>query len=88
MWHAGSHTEEPTSSTADSGARRSFPEKLMSLLNSGDVDDAMRWLPGGDSFCIQPQRFAERVLEPHFRCKYESFTRKLNRCGYNNEQHD
>ena len=68
------------SPTSDAGGLLTFPEKLMSLLNDGSVDDAMWWLPDGDAFCIQPQRFLATVLEPHFRCKYESFTRKLNRC--------
>jgi HSF-type DNA-binding len=57
-----------------------FPEKLMSLLDGDKVSDAMWWLPDGDSFCLIPVVFAERVLDKHFQgTKFESFTRKLNR---------
>ena len=59
-----------------------FPGKLMALLQQDGVDDAMWWLPDGDAFGIHPQRFIDSVLESHLRCKYESFTRKLNRCEY------
>jgi len=69
---------ERTSPTTEGGLL-TFPEKLISLLNEGQVSDSMWWLPDGDAFCLQPQRFSEKVLEPHFRCKFESFTRKLNR---------
>jgi len=57
-----------------------FPEKLMNLLNSGEVKDKMWWLPEGDAFCFIPENFAETVLAKHFQgTKLESFTRKLNR---------
>lgn len=58
----------------------SFPEKLMSLLNSEEVKECMWWLNDGDSFCLEPAGFAEKVLDKHFQgTKFESFTRKLNR---------
>ena len=58
-----------------------FPEKLMALLDGNTVLDAMWWLPDGDAFCIIPAVFAEQVLDKHFSgTKFESFTRKLNRC--------
>jgi HSF-type DNA-binding len=57
-----------------------FPEKLMSLLDGEEMSDSMWWLPDGDSFCLVPVVFAERVLDKHFQgTKFESFTRKLNR---------
>lgn len=57
-----------------------FPEKLMALLDGGRVSDVMWWLPDGDSFCLVPSLFAEKVLDQHFSgTKFESFTRKLNR---------
>lgn len=57
-----------------------FPDKLMSLLDSDKVSEAMRWLPDGDAFCIAPALFTERVLDKYFQgTKFESFTRKLNR---------
>jgi HSF-type DNA-binding len=57
----------------------SFPEKLMSLLEGGEVSESMWWLPDGESFCIAPANF-EAILDKHFQgTKFESFTRKLNR---------
>ena len=57
----------------------SFPEKLMSLLEGNEVQDAMWWLPEGDAFCLVPTSF-DTVLDKHFQgTKFESFTRKLNR---------
>jgi HSF-type DNA-binding len=57
-----------------------FPEKLMSLLDSDKVGDAMRWLQDGDAFCLVPTLFSEHVLDKYFQgTKFESFTRKLNR---------
>jgi HSF-type DNA-binding len=57
----------------------SFPEKLMSLLEGGEVSESMWWLPDGESFCIAPASF-EAILDKHFQgTKFESFTRKLNR---------
>jgi HSF-type DNA-binding len=57
-----------------------FPDKLMSLLDSNKVSEAMRWLRDGDAFCIAPVLFTERVLDKYFQgTKFESFTRKLNR---------
>lgn len=45
--------------------------------------DSMWWLPDGDSFCLIPVVFAEKVLDKHFQgTKFESFTRKLNRWGF------
>lgn len=57
-----------------------FPDKLMSLLDSDKVTEAMRWLRDGDAFCIAPALFTDRVLDKYFQgTKFESFTRKLNR---------
>lgn len=61
----------------------SFPEKIMMLLNKNVASDAMWWLSDGDSFCILPIPFTEKVLDTHFQgTKFESFTRKLNRWGF------
>ena len=58
----------------------SFPEKLMTLLDGDEVNECMWWLKDGDSFCLIPLSFAEKVLDKHFQgTKFESFTRKLNR---------
>jgi HSF-type DNA-binding len=62
------------------GMQLSFPERLMELLQSGQVNKAMDWLPDGHAFYIAPKMFFNVVLEKHFHgTKYESFTRKLNR---------
>jgi len=76
QFQSRTHDENPAS---DSSGLLTFPEKLMALLNDGQYQDSMRWLPEGDAFCLHPQRFCDTVLEPHFRCLFESFTRKLNR---------
>ena len=61
-----------------------FPEKLMTLLDSEDVKVSMWWLPDGDGFAFKPDNFAETVLSEHFGgTRLESFTRKLNRYVYN-----
>lgn len=61
-------------------ALMTFPERLMSLLEGGSVEDAMWWLPDGDAFCLVPKIFSEKVLDKFFQgTKFESFTRKLNR---------
>jgi len=75
QFQSGTHEN----ATSDSSGHLTFPEKLMTLLNDVQNQDSMRWLPEGDAFCLHPQRFRDTVLEPHFRCKLESFTRKLNR---------
>jgi hypothetical protein len=59
---------------------KSFPEKLMSLLDSEELKDHIWWLPDGDSFAFIPEGFADAVLNVHFQgTRLESFTRKLNR---------
>jgi HSF-type DNA-binding len=58
----------------------SFPEKIMNLLERGELSECMWWLSGTISFCIRQEGFAEKVLDLHFQgTKFESFTRKLNR---------
>lgn len=61
------------------GGFMSFPEKLMSLLEGGELRESMWWLPEGDAFCLVPENF-DSILNSHFQgTKFESFTRKLNR---------
>jgi HSF-type DNA-binding len=58
----------------------SFPERLMSILQSGTVDHAMKWAANGEAVAIMTKVFEKAVLEDHFHgSKYSSFTRKLNR---------
>jgi hypothetical protein len=60
--------------------RQTFPERLLELLETEDSKEAMWWLPPGDSFAIQPEKFSESILNKFFQgTKLESFTRKLNR---------
>jgi len=64
--------------------RKSFPEKLMELLNMPEVQHIICWLPHGKSFIIvRPKVFASEIMPHYFRqAKYASFTRKLNRWGF------
>lgn len=61
--------------------KRTFAEKLMSVLTDPSCSEAVEWLPDGAAFVItNPVRFAELVLPKYFKsAKFESFTRKLNR---------
>lgn len=69
-----------------------FPQRLMRILSEPDVHSIITWLPHGRSFVIiEPEELAEKVLPkyfpescvgPHQKCKYPSFTRKLNRWGF------
>jgi hypothetical protein len=61
-------------------AYRTFPEKLMELLETEALKDVMWWLTDGEGFALAPQLFSSKVLSPYFYgTKFESFTRKLNR---------
>lgn len=64
-------------------AYRTFPEKLMELLETEALKDVMWWLTDGEGFALAPQLFSSKVLSPYFYgTKFESFTRKLNRWGF------
>ena len=70
-----------------SGKKRAktFPEKLMAaMMEHGDGDDVVGWLPDGKSFVIvSPDRFVSEVLNKVFKeAKYASFIRKLHRWGF------
>lgn len=75
----GSGEEEGTPT-----AIKTFPEKLMDMLDNEDVQDAITWLPGGKSFSIiNPNKFTDNVLPRFFKqAKFESFVRKLYRWGF------
>ncbi|KAL9184110.1 hypothetical protein ACHAXT_002196 [Thalassiosira profunda] len=66
------------------GLAMTFPEKLMDMLSNEAVSDIITWLPNGKGFVIlMKRRFAEEVLPLYFKqSKYTSFTRKLNRWGF------
>ena len=73
-------------------SRDIFPQRLMRILSDKDVHHIITWLPHGRAFVIvEPEELAEKVLPKHFpesctsgnqKCKYPSFTRKLNRWGF------
>ena len=53
-----------------------FPEKLIKLVDDPELEDAVRWNEKGDTFCLVPSKFIQKVLNHHFQgSKYESFTR-------------
>jgi len=61
-----------------------FPQRLMELLDNERHSDVVAWLPHGKGFIIyQKKRFANEVLPRYFKqAKFTSFTRKLNRWGF------
>uniref|UniRef100_A0A7S4SHJ4 HSF-type DNA-binding domain-containing protein n=1 Tax=Ditylum brightwellii TaxID=49249 RepID=A0A7S4SHJ4_9STRA len=64
---------------------QTFPQKLMDVLMNGPEDDnVVAWLPDGKSFVIlDPDEFVSKRLPYAFKkCKYSSFTQKLNRWGF------
>lgn len=68
--------------------KTAFPEILMEILAHAEQHESVAriitWLPDGTAFIIfEPEVFANEVL-PQFlpKCRYTSFTRKLNRWGF------
>eukprot|EP00567_Pseudictyota_dubia_P005630 CAMPEP_0197445466 /NCGR_PEP_ID=MMETSP1175-20131217/10678_1 /TAXON_ID=1003142 /ORGANISM="Triceratium dubium, Strain CCMP147" /LENGTH=598 /DNA_ID=CAMNT_0042976429 /DNA_START=24 /DNA_END=1817 /DNA_ORIENTATION=+ len=79
---AGSAT---TDIKENNGFARTFPQRLMDVLNSGKhAEQAAVWMPDGLSFVIiSPRTFMDQVLPMYFKqTKFASFTRKLNRWGF------
>lgn len=66
------------------GVVQPFPEKLMEVLDRGDMDEIVRWMPHGRAFMVlQPQAFVKEVLPRFFKqSKFMSFTRQLNLWGF------
>lgn len=62
----------------------SFPMRLMSVLDSEDFIDILKWAPDGKAFCInQHEEFESTVLPTCFDLtKFSSFLRKLYRWGF------
>jgi len=63
---------------------KTFPEKLMHMIESEDGNGVMSWLPNGKAFVIlNPKKFTLEVLPKYFqRSEYSSFTRKLYYWGF------
>lgn len=56
---------------------QTFPQKLMEMLDTEVVPEAMWWTDDGSAFAMDLSKF-EEVLHKHFQsAKYPSFTRKL-----------
>lgn len=66
------------------GVVQPFPEKLMEVLDRGDMEHIVRWMPHGRSFLVlHPQSFVKEVLPRFFKqSKFMSFTRQLNLWGF------
>mmetsp|Transcript_28505 Transcript_28505/g.43830 ORF Transcript_28505/g.43830 Transcript_28505/m.43830 type:complete len:446 (-) Transcript_28505:162-1499(-) len=66
------------------GVVQPFPEKLMEVLERGDMDDIISWMPHGRAFIVkQPKTFVVEVLPRFFKqSKFMSFTRQLNLWGF------
>mmetsp|Transcript_17904 Transcript_17904/g.21924 ORF Transcript_17904/g.21924 Transcript_17904/m.21924 type:complete len:487 (-) Transcript_17904:111-1571(-) len=63
----------------------SFPEKLMSILESGIIpEEVFSWVADGTAFVIKdPKRFTLEVLPQYFKqSEFSSFTRKLYYWGF------
>ena len=62
-----------------------FAQKLMTILADPNCQEAISWMPDGQSFVItDPTLFGPVVMGRYFGtkgAKFESFTRKLNRWG-------
>ncbi len=58
--------------------------KLMEILENESLSEIISWLPHGQAFLlINKRKFAKDVLGQYFkRSKFSSFTRKLNRWGF------
>jgi len=66
------------------GVVQPFPSKLMEVLDRGDMEDSIRWMPHGRAFAVlQPPVFVKEVLPRFFKqSKVTSFTRQLNLWGF------
>jgi len=66
------------------GVVQPFPVKLMEVLDRGDMDEAISWIPHGRAFVVlQSQVFVNEVLPRFFKqSKIMSFTRQLNLWGF------
>lgn len=70
-----------------SSKNRTFPVKLMKILDSEEYKDVFAWTKSGKSFSIyKPYDLISKVLVVHFdgKCdmKFDSFLRKLYRWGF------
>uniref|UniRef100_A0A7S4JSM2 HSF-type DNA-binding domain-containing protein n=1 Tax=Odontella aurita TaxID=265563 RepID=A0A7S4JSM2_9STRA len=80
----GAPSRKARSGQSDEDVPMTFPQRLMELLDNEQHSDVVAWLPHGKGFIIyQKKRFANEVLPSYFKqAKFTSFTRKLNRWGF------
>jgi len=66
------------------GVVKPFPEKLMEVLDRGDMDNIITWLPHGRAFIVRHTQQLKEVVLPRFfkQSKFMSFTRQLNLWGF------
>lgn len=66
------------------GVVKPFPEKLMEVLDRGDMDNIITWLPHGRAFIVRHAQQLREVVLPRFfkQSKFMSFTRQLNLWGF------
>jgi hypothetical protein len=78
------HEERWRAATTAEEVPVTFPQKLMSVLDTEQFSDIITWLPHGKGFIIlQKKKFASDVMPIYFKhSKFTSFTRKLNRWGF------
>lgn len=57
-----------------------LPDKMMRILLSNEAPEAIWWLPKGESFAIQKDKFEGDILLKYFRGnKFKSLVRNLHR---------
>lgn len=57
-----------------------LPDKLMHILLTKEAPDAIWWLPRGDAFIIQKEKFQDAILLKYFRGnKFKSLVRNMHR---------
>mmetsp|Transcript_31208 Transcript_31208/g.47806 ORF Transcript_31208/g.47806 Transcript_31208/m.47806 type:complete len:204 (-) Transcript_31208:65-676(-) len=78
-------TNNAISSIIDDDICMPFPQRLMEILSNEDNLHIINWLPHGKGFVIYKKKeFARSIMPLYFRhtSKWTSFTRKLNRWGF------
>lgn len=77
-------TGKPSSERSRYDKAFKFPVKLFYVLECGEYEHVLSWLPDGRAFRVfKPDEFASKVLPGIFRqAKFSSFHRKLNRWNF------
>eukprot|EP00804_Cyclotella_cryptica_P016511 CCRYP_004728-RA/>CCRYP_004728-RA protein AED:0.05 eAED:0.05 QI:182/1/1/1/1/1/2/309/697 len=69
----------------EGAANSHFPGKLIQVLNRGDLDEVIGWMPHGRAFKVKDTDACTTDVLPRFfkQTKYASFIRQLNLWGFN-----